>query len=156
MADEIDMTSAMSVYNTICTTLDNMGLTYKKHEEKLVITLGHQGEDMVHDILIIVNAKQQAITMLEHLPFRIDDEKVVDMCIAICCINKGLISGGFTYGLGNEVDYEITQFCNDVEISEGFVERMIMTLVMTVEEYDDKLMALNKGYIKATDFLDEE
>ncbi len=155
MANEIDMITAQKIYNTVCNTLDGMKLTYEKHEKDLVITLGHRGDDMNHSILIVVNAKQNVITIIEQLPFKIDKEKALDMCVAICYINKNLVSGGFTYDFDSNISFEITQFYNDREINEAFIERMLMTLVVTVEEYDDKLLALNKGYMKVTDFLTE-
>ena len=33
---------------------------------------------------------------------------------------------------------------------------MIMALIFSVEEYDDKFMALNKGYLKPEDFKIEK
>ena len=52
---EINMEMAKSVYDTVCVALDKMNINYNKHEEDLVITFGHKGRDMNHNLLVYEN-----------------------------------------------------------------------------------------------------
>ncbi len=155
MANKVDMAKAKRVYETVCRTLDNMDLKYDRYDDDLIVTLGHQGKDMQHNFMVRVNAEKSALSVLERMPFKIDSEHLLDICVAICAINKDLICGGFSYNFGENLYFEISQFYNDIEVSEELVKRVIMTHVMTVEEYDDKLFSLNKGHIEIEDFLAE-
>lgn len=149
---EVNMEMGRTIYNSICSVLDKMEINYNKVEEDLVILFGYKGQDMNHDLLIAVNAKQEAIQIMERLPFSISPEKATDVAVAICYANSRLLSGKFTYNMGDYVSFEITQLYSGSLIGEPTLRRMLLALISTVEEYDDKFMALNKGYLKAEDF----
>lgn len=147
--------SAKKIYKTVCKTLDSMKINYTEHEDDLVVTLGHKGEDMNHDLIIAVNEKQEAIQLVEQLPFDIASDKAVDVAVALSMINSKLLLGHFTLDFNKlKVCFELAQTFTGVSFSEATIQRLVGALVITVEEYDDKLIALNKGYLKFTDFAE--
>ena len=155
MANELDMAKAKRTYETVCRILDKMDLKYNRHDDDLIVTLGHKGKDLKHDLLIRVNAEKTALTIIEQLPFDIDSDHALDICVAICALNKNLLCGRFDYTFDKKLFFAMSQFCDGIEIPEELVKRMLMSHAATVEEYDDKLFSLNKGHIKLTDFLTE-
>ena len=152
---EVNMEMARTVYDSVCATLDAMGLKYDKIENDLVVTLGHRGEDMNHDLIFIVNAEQEVIQLIERLPYSVDTQKAADVACAVCLINSRLLVGKFSYDLGEHISYKVTQVYSGSLIGEETIKRMILALVFSVEEYDDKLMALSKGYLKVDDFKED-
>ena len=149
---EVNLEMAKTIYGTVCTALDNLGLHYKKVEEDLVITFGLKGDDMNHDLLVVVNPQKEVIQIIEKLPFAISAEKASDIAIAMSYANDVLLNGKFTSDLKQRINYEVTQIYSGSLIGEETIKRMILALVYTVEEYDDKFFALNKGYITAESF----
>lgn len=150
---EANMEMAKTVYESICVVLDSMNIKYKRVDDDLVLLISHRGEDMNHDLIFIVNAEKEVIQMYEKLPFGIDEDRVSDVARAICLVNNTLLLGGFNFNLNDSITYEITQLFSGSLIGEDTIRKMMLALVFTVEEYDDKFMALNKGYLKPEDFL---
>ena len=146
------MEMAKSVYDTVCAGLDKMGLRYTRHDEDLVVTLGYKGKDMNHEVIIRVDGKREVIQTIEILPFRIDPAKASEVASAMCYANRYLVCGNFTYDMQEEITFKVTQIYDGSLIGPETVERMIMALAVTVEEYDDKFIALNNGYLKVEDF----
>lgn len=149
---EANMEMAKAVYQSICTVLDGMQINYRKVEEDMVILFGHRGKDMNHDLIIAVNEKQEAIQMIEKLPFNMDPSKSNDIAAAVCYANDRLLCGKFSYNMEDRLTFEIAQFFSGSLIGNETIERMLMALVLTVEDFDDKFMALNNGYLKPENF----
>lgn len=149
---EVNMELAKTIYDSVCTTLDKMSIKYTRHDNDLVVTVGHKGKDMSHNLIILVNAEKEALQIIEKLPFTVDPEKATDIASAVCLVNNGFVCGGFEYELGDSISFKMSQFYSGSLVGEATIERMIIGLVLSVEEYDDKFMALNKGYLKVEDF----
>ena len=143
------------MYGTVLSALDGLGLKYEKYEEDLVVVLGYKGDDMAHRMIIAVSPESQTLRLIEKLPFEINPEKAGDVAKAVCLINSNLLIGGFEYTLGDEISYEIKQAFNESIISESLVERLVKCIASSVEVYDDRLMALNKGYLKVEEIVAE-
>ena len=56
---------------------------------------------------------------------------------------------------GEDLFFEMAQFYSGSLIGEKTLGRMIMALIFTVEDYDDKFMALNSGYITTDAFKND-
>ena len=147
------MSQANAMYELIATTLDNMDLRYDRHDDELVIHLGAKGDDMNHDMLLFVLEKQEVISFVERLPFHLDPEKADEIAKAVCNINNQLVLGGFTYKAGAEnMNFELSIPYGGSVIGEETIRRILMNAVHAVEEYDDKFLALNKGYLSSEEF----
>ncbi len=151
---EVNMEMAKTMFGSICSTLDNMKLNYQVHEDDLALVLGHKGDDMEHNILVLVDAEKEVIRVVERLPFKMNPDKASDIAMAVCNANERLLVGSFSYDMQENLTYNITQIYNGSLIGEEAIKRMILTLAFTVEDFDDKFMALNKGYLKPDAFKD--
>ncbi len=149
---EVNMELAKSIYESACKALDNMEINYRKVEEDLVILFGHRGKDMNHDLIMAVNAQQEAVQIVEKLPFRINPERAADVASAVCLVNDRLLAGKFCYDLDERLSFEVNQVYTGSLVGDATIARMLMALVVSVEAYDDKFMALNNGYLKVDDF----
>ena len=148
---------AQSVYERIASTLDSMDLKYTRHDDDMVIHLGMRGHDMDHDMLLLVREKNAVLSFVEKLPFHLDADKADEIAKAICNVNNQLILGGFTYEAGSEdMRFELSIPYNGSLIGEETIKRILVNAVQTVEEYDDKFLALNKGYISSEEFKAQE
>lgn len=148
----INIEKAKNVYDVVCATLDEMGFRYEKVPEHLAIEFSYRGRDMHHDFEIIINAEQDAIMMMDYLPLRINPQKAAEVAMAVCYANKKTLAGRFLYGMEEYMIYALTHIYLDSVISKSTVERMILSVTTTVEEYDDKFSKLNNGYLKVDDF----
>lgn len=144
---------AEAVYSTFCKVLDDMKVVYNKHEDDHVITFGYKGKDMNHDIIIFVNPETDTFRIVERLPYQIPQEKVIDIALATCLVNNRLMLGGFTYALDENLNFEVAQSYAGSLVGEAAIIKCLFAVFVCVEEYDDKFMALNKGYIKVEDFV---
>ena len=150
---EEKMALAKSVYERVATTLDNMNLNYQRHDEDLVIHLGMRGDDMDHDMLLIVREKVSILSFVERLPFHLDPDKANEIAKAVCNVNNHLYLGGFTYEAGSEtLNFELSMPFSGSLIGEETIKHVLIAAVKTVEDYDDKFLALNKGYISSDEF----
>lgn len=152
MADVHAEEMGKAIYNSICSVLENMGLSYRKAEDDMVVMFGHRGEDMNHNLWMVVNVEKEAIQLYERLPFDIDKERSAEIAKAIAYVNDCLLIGKFTYNMEDRLMFEVSQIFSGSLIGEATIKRMILSLAVSVEEYDDKFLALNKGYLKAEDF----
>ncbi len=150
-----NVAAAEAVYSTFRKVLDDMEITYTPHEEDRVITFGYKGKDMNHDIIIFVNADSETFRVVERLPYDIPEDKIVDVALASCLVNNRLMLGGFTYGLDEHLNFEVAQSFAGSLVGEAAIKKCLFAVLVCVEEYDDKFMALNKGYLTIKDFVNE-
>ena len=149
---EVNLEMGKSIYENVCSVLDKMEINYQKHEEDFVIAFAYKGQDMNHELLIKVDPKREIIHLMERLPFDIEPERATDIACAVCYVNDSVLVGSFTYNMSDRLLYEVIQIYTGSLIGEDTIHRMLMTLIYTVEDYDDKFMALNKGYISLEQF----
>lgn len=149
---EVNMEMAKTVYDSLCSVLDKMNIKYDKIEDKLAILVGYKGQDMNHDLVIVVNAKSEIVQIYEKMPYSIDPNRAADVAKAVCYVNSRLLFGHFVYNVEDKLSFELTQIYTGSLIGEELLQRMILLLIRIVEDYDDKFMALNKGYLKPEDF----
>ena len=157
MSNEKVMRSAQSVYETACRALDAREWKYKRHDEDLVLSCGARGEDLPMDILIMVNAKAQVVSVISQLPFKMSEEKRVDGALAVCVANYGLVNGTFDYDISDgEIRFRIVSSFRESILSEELINYMVMITAGTVDEYNDKFLALSTGIMDFQKFVEWE
>ena len=157
MSNEKLMRSAQSVYETACRALDAREWKYKRHDEDLVLSCGARDEDLPMDILIMVNAKAQVVSVISQLPFKMSEEKRVDGALAVCVANYGLVNGTFDYDISDgEIRFRIVSSFRESILSEELINYMVMITAGTVDEYNDKFLALSTGIMDFQKFVEWE
>ena len=95
MADTKELMYAKEAFNTLCTTLNNIGWTYDKNEESLKIDFWVKTDDLPMRFLMIVDADKQLVRIYSPLPFKANPDKRVELITAITIINYSLADGTF-------------------------------------------------------------
>lgn len=154
MAKEKPLQQAQITFDTLCKALDENDWYYTKDEEKLSIECGAQGDDLPMEITVTVDAERMLVILLSHMPFKIPEEKRVELAVAVSIVNSKLIDGNF--------DYDVRTGHMVFRMTSCFLESLIGTEVFTymlfcscriIDEYNDKFLMFVKGLITIDKFL---
>ncbi len=154
MSEQNKAQQAKKVYNTLCRSLDSHDWHYTKNEEKLSIECKVQGEDLPIDIVIKIIEKNSLVTLLSHMPFVVQENKRLEMAVAISAINNLLVDGCFDYDVkSGNIFFRMTHSFLDSQIDDAAFSYMFLCSCGTIDEYNDKLLMLTKGMISMEKFL---
>lgn len=154
MAEENKIARAKAVYQELCDALDRRDWHYQKDEEELVVYLGVNGEDIQIDVIIAIDADRQLVRLLSPMPFKMAEDKRMEGAIATCAATYGLLDGSFDYNISDgSIYFRMTASFRESIIGDGLLQYMIDCSCATVDRYNDKFLALNKGIIGIADFI---
>ncbi|MDE7167332.1 MAG: hypothetical protein K2O28_00615 [Clostridia bacterium] len=157
MADELKLKNAQSVYKILCDLFDEKELSYKKFEDDLVVTITMHGNDLPMNFVVKVDEERELIRVLTKLPVVFQDEKRLDGAIATGKINYGLVDGSFDYNFKKgEIIFRLTSSYKGCTVSKDLIYYMMSCACYTVDDYNDKLLALSEGKITVKDFFDNK
>ena len=147
---------ALDTFATLCRALEQNSWKYKKDEEELVIECGAQGEDLPMELTIKVEAERKFVLLFSKLPFPVQEDKRVDMAIAVSAVNNELADGCFDYDLvSGRIYFRMTNSFMDSKLSEEVFTYMLYCSCQTIDNYNDKFLMLAKGMIDMDKFLAE-
>lgn len=153
---EYDFKKANEVYGTLTSMLDNIGWSYSRDDENLVIKSGVKGDDLPVEFLVIVKPRNEVVQFISHLPFNMPEDKRIDGAIAINVINWNLVDGSFDYNVTDgSMVFRMTSSYRESYLGEELFKYMIMVASSTVDEYNDKLFMLAKGMVNIQQFMEE-
>ena len=145
---------AKATFATLCQALDNHEWRYKKDEDKLSIECGAQGDDLPMEITVKVDSDRMLVLLISHMPFVIQEDKRLDVAIAVSAINNALVDGCFDYDVASgHMFFRMTNSFVESKISEEVFAYMLFCSCKTVDEYNDKFLMLAKGLISIEQFL---
>jgi hypothetical protein len=154
MAELKNPEKAKETFETICATLDHHDWKYQKDEEKLLIGCSVRGEDLPMELTIRVDADRSVVMMFSRMPFAVQEDKRVDLAIAITAVNNALADGCFDYDIGTgDIYFRITNAFVDSTLSEAVFGYMIYCACRTIDDYNDKFLMLGKGALTVEQFL---
>lgn len=157
MADTNLIASAKKVHKTICDALNARGWTFENNEENLRAKFTVHGEDLPMTFVFIVDAERELFQLISILPFKFSEDKRFEGAIATCAANYRLVSGCFAYDITNgSVYFKLIESFMNSDIGTGLVDYAISTACVLVDKYNDKFLALNKGFLSLEDFLTQE
>ena len=144
--DEKDRKAAQTIFNTLCSALDDIEYHYKKDEDELEVRYDVQGDDLPMDFTISVFGDRDVIRLLSFLPFKVAEERLPDITMAICWINDHLLNGSFDITLERgQITFRMTQSYRDSLIDIELFKYMIFVSINTVDEYNDRLFMVSQG-----------
>ena len=156
MVDESKVVLAKKVYDTICAAIERREWKYEKEEEKLLVHFGVNGDDIPMQFILVVDAERQLIRVMSPLPFKISEEKRMEGAIATCAATYGMVDGNFDYDLSDgSIVFRMTASFRDSVIGDGLFQYLISCSCAMVDEYNEKFLALDKGLMNVTDFIDQ-
>ena len=152
---QTDMERGVQTYNLLCQALEENEWKYDKDDEKLAIDISFSSDDLPIKFRVAVDVKREIVSLFSLLPFKFKDDTRIDGSTAVNAINYKLADGSFDYDLGDgTVGFRMTtSYCESLLSTEVF-KYMIDCAFWTVDRYNDKLLALNKGYITIKEFFE--
>ena len=154
MADVKNLAQAKSVYDAFCRTLDSEDWRYKKNDEKLTISCGARGEDLPIELEIIIDADRMLVMVLSHMPFVVQEDKRLDVAIAVSAINNALVDGCFDYNIADgHMFFRMTNSFIESQLGADLFKYLVYCSCQTIDEYNDKLLMVAKGMISIEQFL---
>jgi len=156
MANYNGMT-ANEAYKAVCQMLDQANLKYDTDEAELTVICGIQGDDFPVRMRIMVDEGHNLIALYSQLPFAVQEEKRVELAIAISKVNNNLVDGSFDYDMRDgSILFRLTMSYLESFISSEALMYQLLVSFKTIDEYNDKLFMLDKGAISLEDFLSSE
>ena len=152
--DEEKMARAKQALDTLCAALDAEDWNYQKDEEKLEMTCTVQGEDLPMEISVRMVPKQQIALLMSEMPFRVPEDKLVEMAVAVTIANDSLVDGSFDYDIrSGRIWFRLTSSFMDSQVSMEMFTYMVYCSCQTVDEFNDKFLMIAKGAMSANDLL---
>lgn len=150
-----DTQKATAVITAITDYMDETKLKYDADHEKNTVFITVTGDDFPVTLMFSVNAENNRVETYSRLPFEIKKEKAVDVAMAIAAINARIAYGKFCLYFDKGVcSYENNEYLTGVEgFSSEYGKVLVATAYSIIEEYNDKLFAVNKGLMSVKDFL---
>lgn len=154
MAEEKNLAQARTVFETICRTLEQHQWQYRKDEEKLTIECGAQGEDLPMELTIKVDAERMLTMLVSHLPYVIQEDKRLDIAVAVSLINYALVDGCFDYDVASgHLFFRMTSSFVESTISEEVFTYMLFCSCQTIDQFNDQILLLSKGMMSMEQFM---
>lgn len=149
-----ELKTAIIIYSQLCNALDSRNWKYDKYDEELAIHFVVKGEDIPMEFTFGVDAERQLVRLMSTLPFSFAEDKRLEGAIITSRINYMLVDGYFEYDITDgEISFKLTTSFRDSLISDDTIEYMLRCALFVVEEFNDKIMAVSKGYMTVEEFL---
>ncbi|MCD7785550.1 MAG: YbjN domain-containing protein [Oscillospiraceae bacterium] len=154
MADEKKLALAKEVYTNLYKSIDSRGWSYDKEEDALIAYFTVRGEDLPMRFILVVDIDRQLIRLLSPLPFKMSESKRMDGAIAACVASYGMIDGSFDFDISDgTVMFRMTASFRESTIGDGLFKYMIDCSAAMVDKYNDRFLALEKGFMSISDFM---
>lgn len=157
MNEEALKNMGQTMYETICEMFDDRGFHYERRDEDHIINCTVNGEDIPMDIIFHVRDERQIVQLISPMPFRVPEEKRMDVALAILVINDLLIDGSFDYDVTTgRIAFRLTACYIDSILGKGLFDYMLGVSAATIDEYNDKFLMIGKGMLPVEDFIENE
>ena len=146
--------AAAKVYYDFCKMMDDEKWKYERNEENFSISCGAVGEDLPIELNIRVDVERQLVMVLSRLPYKIPEEKRVDVAVAVSVINNTLVDGNVEFNLeSGHVFFRMTNSYMDSNLSSEVYGYLLYCACQTIDTFNDKLLMLSKGIIDVEQFI---
>lgn len=157
MEDERNLKLAQNVYSNICSMFEEMNFNYKPDDEKLVIRSTVHGEDIPMDIVIVVDADSESVSYFSQMPFKVPEDRISDMALAISIANSGLRHGCFDLDIfKGTIIFRMSACYVDSILGKELFKLMLIISSNTIDRYNDKFLMLSKGMISLEQFVSSD
>ncbi len=157
MSEDKKNVLAKEVYDTLCKAIDSNDWSYDKEEDRLIVRLTVNGDDLPIKFIIIVDENRQLISFLSPLTFNMGEDKRVEGAIATCIASYGMADGSFDYDMSDgQIVFRLTASFRESKIGEGLIHHMLACTCAMVDKYNDQFFAINKGFMSIEEFMEKE
>lgn len=140
---------ADAVYACFCGWLDGQGYRYGRDDGERSLALKLAGKEFPVALQLHVDEENERTFVFCKLPFDLRKEKEVDLVMATTYVNQVMDAGAFCVNAeGGYCSWEKNElFAGLSEFTRPYAERVVVSAFSAVEQYGDKLFAVNKGLL---------
>lgn len=107
------------------------------------------------EFIIRVNPRNELVSFFSKLPFNVEEDKRIDVALAICAVNYWLADGSFDYDLSDgSILFRLTSSYKESTLGEALFEYMVVVSAATVDNYNDKFFMMSKGMMTYQQFIE--
>lgn len=149
-----DKERAAAAFEAITGFMDEAKLKYDSESDKNVAFVTITGDDFPVTLMFSVSAEKQRVETYSQMPFEIKPDRSVDVAIALAAINSRIAYGKFCLYIDKGLcTYENSEYITGLDgFSTEYGKSLVGPAYSIVEEYNDKLYAINKGLLTVKDF----
>ena len=156
LADTQAQIPAAQTYHTFCEALDDLGWKYERLDEDLMIRCAASGKDLPMELLIYVRKDPKTFGIYSPLPFKIAENKVIDIAVALSMVNNRLVHGCFDYDWNyGEIKFRIQEFYEGMIVSGEVCKYLVACASQTIDRYNDMFLAINEGMMSIAQFAEQ-
>lgn len=151
---EEQLEAARKAYEKVCEAIDSVGLKYDSDDENFRVHLELAGEDMPIEINFFVHPEREIVRMISPMPYTVPKERRLDMAVALTFVNARLINGCYDFDMktGN-LRFRLVESYAGSELGFEAIKYLLVITNMTEDDYNDKLIMLNKDIISLKKFV---
>lgn len=144
---------AQVVYNTLCSTLDNMKWTYSKQEENLEVRTSAVGNDLTMKLYMKVDANRSVMYLKSGMPFTIPTDRIDIMVKAVIAANWAMLNGSFEMDMSDGyIAFKVVVPFMESIISEKVCHYMINMSCRMIDTFNDKFQKVAEGSMTLSEF----
>lgn len=152
--DARKINEAKLVYNTLCTTLDNMNWKYGKEEENLIVRTSAVGDDLSMKLYMKVDASRSVMYLKSGIPFNsVPKDRIPDLMQAVIIANWAMLNGSFEMDRSDGyVAFKVVVPFMESLISERVCKYMINMSCDMIDKFNDKFVAVVENRMTIDEF----
>ena len=144
---------AQVVYNTLCSTLDNMKWTYNKQEENLEVRTSAVGNDLTMKLYMKVDANRSVMYLKSGMPFTVPTDRIDIMVKAVIAANWAMLNGSFEMDMSDGyIAFKVVVPFMESIISEKVCHYMINMSCRMIDTFNDKFQKVAEGSMTLSEF----
>lgn len=140
-------------FDSVRKALDDRKWKYEANEENLSIECKVDGDDLVIDIEVNIDADRDIALLISRMPYTVPDKRKDDFVQAVnfvnCCLGEGSVDYNYKRGF---VCYRLANSYRESVMDPSVYDRMIMMSCNTVDDINEKLLLLSLGSVSLADF----
>ncbi len=147
---EMTQQMARQIFESIKEVLDDMDFSYEQQRAEdgnYTVIFDYRGEDARHRMMLRVLTEPGILTLSEVLAFNVEEGHLPALLDALNRINANLLLGTFYFDYDGSVIFYNALLFNNSMIAKDTINELMIRTVSIIEKYDDRLAAVNKGYL---------
>lgn len=145
-----------AAYDAVIKMLDEANLKYAAEESELSVNIRFRNEDMPQSIYFDVKPAARVLRAQSRLPFTAKKDRMAELAEAVTRINCVLLVGNYDFDWpSGAILFGISQLYTGSPIGAETAKDMLGWLVTVTDRFNQRLLAVNMGYLKGADILKE-
>jgi hypothetical protein len=146
---------AIKAFKVMCASLDEDNWKYLKDEKSYKVEYIETGDsELKMQCKFFLDAEREMVRFLSKIPVEFPQEKIMEAAVACCLINNKIIFGSFDLDVHKgTIWFRMSNAMLDEIPGKDFFRIMRRRATNVIDTYNDRLLKLQKGEIKAIEII---